>query len=184
MSDERIARLLAKQEELGMGSEHLVLFDDDDDADEEVEGLTSLQERNPYTLMFSPKRGSDRGSKRPRGEFPSATRMADAYDGFDIMDFERPSLKKKPKGRKGMPVFDLSDSDLAESMQQAWDIDRSKKKERKQEREELRAQGLLGSKNGQVNMKQKYKEGMGIQEAKEEIKIFIIGNKQRLVYIF
>jgi hypothetical protein len=92
------------------------------------------------------------------------------------MDFERPSLKKKPKGRKGKLVLDLSDSELEASMQMAWDNDRIKKKERKQEREELRSQGLLGSRNGKPDLKQKYKEGMGFQSIKEEIKIFLMGN--------
>ncbi len=91
------------------------------------------------------------------------------------MDFDRPSLKKKPKGRKGKLEFDLSDSELEASMQMAWDNDRVKKKERKQEREELRAQGLLGSKNGKPELKQKYKEGMGIHAVKEEIKNFLMG---------
>jgi hypothetical protein len=93
------------------------------------------------------------------------------------MDFERPSLKKKPKGRKGKLILDdVSDSELEESMQAAWDNDRIKKKERKQEREELRAAGLLGNKNGKADLKQKYKEGMGIQAVKDEIKRFLIGS--------
>lgn len=91
------------------------------------------------------------------------------------MDFERPSLQKKPKGRKGKLVIDNSDSELEASMQKAWDNDRVKKKERKQEREELRAQGLLGSKNGKVDMKAKYKEGMAIHEVKEAMKAFLMG---------
>jgi hypothetical protein len=101
--------------------------------------------------------------------------LAGAYDGFDVMDFEKPSLKKKPKGRRGKFVFDLSDSELEASMQMAWDNDRIKKKERKQEREDLRAQGLLGSKNGKVYLKEKYKEGMSFPAVKEEIKNFLMG---------
>jgi hypothetical protein len=92
------------------------------------------------------------------------------------MDFDRPSLKKKPKGRKGKLEFDLSDSELEASMQMAWDNDRVKKTERKQEREEMRAQGLLGNKNGKADLKQKYKEGMGIHAVKEEIKAFLMGS--------
>merc|ERR1712098_439054 len=48
------------------------------------------------------------------------------------------------------------------------------------ERDELRAQGLLGSKNGKVDMKQKYKEGMGIHAVKEEIKAFLMGGNTTL----
>ena len=134
MDDEQIARLLAKQEELGMGSNELLLFDDATDADEEDGFTTSATNINPFVLPSTKKTRS----KRPRGEFPAATALADAYDGYDVMDFERPSLKKKPKGRKGKLILDdVSDSELEESMQAAWDNDRIKKKERKQEREEV-----------------------------------------------
>jgi hypothetical protein len=175
MSDEKIARLLAKQEELGMGSAEIMLFDGDAIEDEDEIQL-SKHTFSPVMLPSRKTRAKGRSAKRPRGEFPAAGLLADAYDGFDVMDFDRPSLKKKPKGRKGKLVFDLSDSELEASMQMAWDNDRIKKKERKQEREELRAQGLLGSKNSKPDLKQKYREGMGIDAVKEEIKSFLMGN--------
>ena len=96
-------------------------------------------------------------------------------DGFDVMDFERPSLKTKPKGRRGNLAFDLSDSGLEASMQSAWETDRLRKKEKKEEREELRVQGLVGSKNGKSVLKDKYKEGMGFHQVKDEIKNFLMG---------
>lgn len=172
MNDEQIARPLAKQEELGMGSAELMLFNEDGVDEDEEFPRTAF---NPMMLPSRKHQSRVGVSKRERGEFPQASLLADAYDGFDVMDFDRPSLKKKPKGRKGKLEFDLSDSDLEASMQMAWDNDRVKKKERKQEREELRAQGLLGSKNGKPDLKQKYKEGMGIHAVKEEIKIFLMG---------
>lgn len=181
MNDETIARLLAKQEELGMGSNEILLFDG---ADEEEVDEQELARRFPGTgrdfehLTFTPKqsRYNTRSTKisRAKGDFPSATMLADAYDGFDIMDHDRPSLKPKAKGRKGKMPFDLSDSELEASMTQAWENDRTKKTRRKQEREELRAAGLLGSKNGKPDLKQKYKEGMGIYAVKEEIKAFLM----------
>ena len=172
MGDEQIARLLAKQEELGMGSNELLLFDDAADADEEDGFALPRRSFNPFMLPQKKTR-----SKRPKGEFPAAAALADAYDGFDVMDFERPSLKKKPKGRKGKLILDdVNDSELEESMQAAWDNDRIKKKERKKEREEVRARGLLGIKNGKPDLKQKYKEGMGMKAIKEEIKNFLTGN--------
>lgn len=180
MSDEKIARLLAKQEELGMGSSELILFDDgdsDEDEDEDEDGIPTFSNNTFSPVMLSKKsEARGRSSKRPRGDFPSATMLADAYDGFDVMDFDRPSLKKKPKDRRGKLAFNPSDSELEASMETAWENDRLKKKERKQEREELRAQGLLGSKNGKPDLKQKYKEGMGIHAVKEEIKKFLIGS--------
>lgn len=181
MSDEKIAKLLAKQEELGMGSSQLMLFDDDDGDDDDVPTFSNTF--NPILLSSNKAPGRSRGSKRPKGEFPSATMMADAYDGFDVMDFNRPSLKKKPKGRKGKLILDVSDSELEASMEMAWENDRLKKKERKQEREELRAQGLLGSKNGKPDLKQKYKEGMGIHAVREEIKQFLMGDNTTYVLL-
>ncbi|KAE8449924.1 hypothetical protein EG329_007063 [Mollisiaceae sp. DMI_Dod_QoI] len=181
MSDEKIARLLAKQEELGMGSSELVLFDDGDDDDGDEDEIPTFSNKfSPVMLSSERGPGRGRGSKRPRGEFPSATMLADAYDGFDVMDFDRPSLKKKPKGRRGKLAVDVSDSELEASMEMAWENDRLKKKERKQEREELRARGLLGSKNGKPDLKQKYKEGMGIHAVKEEIKQFLMGTNTTL----
>lgn len=133
MDDEQIARLLAKQEELGMGSDELLLFDDAGDADEEE--VFTVPRGDLNFMLPSTKKTR---SKRPRRDFPAATALADAYDGFDVMNFERPSLKKKPKGRKGKLILDdVSDSELEESMRTAWDNDRIKKKERKQEREEV-----------------------------------------------
>jgi hypothetical protein len=175
ISDEKIARLLAKQEELGMGSAEIMLFDGDAIEDQDEIQL-SKHTFSPVMLPSRKTRARDRSAKRPRGEFPAAGLLANAYDGFDVMDFDRPSLKKKPKGRKGKLMFDLSDSELEASMQMAWDNDRIKKKERKQEREELRAQGLLGSKNSKPDLKQMYREGMGIDAIKEEIKSFLMGN--------
>lgn len=148
----------------------MVLFDDeaDDDEEENFIGFSQRSKKDRKSKIRSPNPA--------KGEFPNATALADAYDGFDVMDFERPSLQKKPKGRKGKLAFDNSDSELEASMAKAWDNDRVKKKERKQEREELRAQGLLGSKNGKVDMKAKFKEGMGIHDVKEAMKAFLMGS--------
>lgn len=168
MRDEKIARLLAKQEKLGLGSNELVLFDDSADGDNYDDDLSN----EPNSL---PGNRRKRGSKRPRGEYPGATALADAYDGFDVMDFERPSLHKRPKNRRGNIAFDLSDSDLEASLQVAFSNDRKKKKERKLEREELRAQGLLGRASGKPDLKVKYKEGMGLYAVKDEIKNFLLG---------
>lgn len=172
MDDEQIARLLSKQEELGMGGDEILLFDDEvDDEDDDIEAPV-VDLRN---FVLSGRRGKIERQRR-QGELPPAVSLADAYDGFDVMDFERPSLKKKPKGRKGKLVLDdISDSDLEASMQSAWDNDRVKKKERKHEREMLRAQGLLTGKHGNPDLNARYKEGMSTYNVKEEIKKFLKG---------
>ena len=176
--DEHIARLLAKQEELGMGSGELLLFDDAADADEEDAVPLPDQSFNPFMLPQQKLR-----SKQSKRHFPAASALADAYDRFDVMDFERPSLMTRPKGHKGKIVVDgVDDSEFIESMHTAWGNDRIKKKQRKQEREELRRQGLLGSRNGKPDLKDKYKEGMGIKAIKNEMKSFLMSNHTTLVY--
>ncbi|TVY36024.1 Protein SQS1 [Lachnellula subtilissima] len=184
MSDEQIARMLTKQEELGMGSRELLLFGDEADAGDDIEDNLDMDVPetvlDPFLLGPTLDQYSGRGARRPRGDFPSASALADSYDGFDVMDFDRPSLKKKPKGRKGKISFDLSDSEFEASMQVAFENDRLKKKARKQERDELRAQGLLGNKNGKPDLKQKFKEGMSIHDVKDQIKGFLMGSNTTL----
>ncbi|KAK4694908.1 hypothetical protein P7C71_g2748, partial [Lecanoromycetidae sp. Uapishka_2] len=144
MTDEQIARLLAKQEELGLGSDSLMLFNAatfDDDEKEEVPQFDGTTTTIPTAF--------------------TAVLDQDPYNGFDVMDHERPSLRKTPKGRRGKLPIELSDSELEQTLNLAWENDRSKKKVRKQEREVLRAQGLLG-KNGKLDMKAKYSEGGGV----------------------
>ena len=181
MTDEQIARLLSKQEELGLGSEDLGLFDGrsfngGDEVEAQLDGMwdgvVNFQDQS------KPKR-----KKRAQPNFPSATALADMldrdpYNGFDVMDQDRPSLRRKPKGRRRNLPMELSDSELELQIQMAWENDRSKKKKRKQEREELRAQGLLG-KTGKPDLKAKYTEGMSIVEVKSEIKDFLLSSLER-----
>ncbi|TGO75331.1 hypothetical protein BELL_0220g00150 [Botrytis elliptica] len=164
-------------DELGMGGDEILLFDDEvDDEDDDMEASTI----DLNNFILSGRRGRKERQRR-QGEFLPAASLADAYDGFDVMDFDRPSLKKKPKGRKGKLILDdISDSELEASMQSAWDNDRVKKKERKQEREVLRARGLLTGKHGKPDMKARYKEGMSIDDVKEEIKEFLKGDNTTL----
>ncbi|PBP19684.1 G-patch and R3H domain-containing protein c [Diplocarpon rosae] len=181
MSDEKIARLLSKQEELGMGSDDILLLEAYGDEDDYGNMEMSFSKSAYHSTMPMSKQVKDPcGPSRTHGDFLSATLLADAYEGFDVMDHDRPSLQRKSKGRKCKNSFGNSDSELEASMQMTHANDRLKKKKRKQEREELRAQGLLGSKDGKVDMKQKYQEGMGIHSVKEEIKNFLVGGNTTL----
>jgi hypothetical protein len=172
MTDEKIAQLFAKQEELGMGSAELMLFDELPEVENDGRDVVFrlAQSASRHWLKSRPV------TKRAKGGYPAASALADAYDGFDVMDFERPSLKKKPRGRKGKLVFDLSDSELEASMEMAWENDRSKKRIRKEERQERRMQGLLGRKDNKPDLKSKYREGMSIHAVRGEIKNFLIGD--------
>lgn len=183
MTDEKLARLLAKQEELGMGSDEVLLFDDDfgdnvDDSDHiEAEHVSSTPKK------FGPVRYQKQRTKRPKSPFHHATTFAgtldlNSYSGFDVMDRERPSLKTM--GRQSAQPFDISDTELQVSLSSAWHKDRLKKKVKKQEREELRAQGLLGKKNRKkADLQAKYLEGMTIDQVKDEIRGFIFSTNER-----
>lgn len=183
--DEHIARLLSKQEELGLDSTELLLFDgngngkDPDQASEEDEG----------DVLFQSASGKRRRTKKRRPQhhstdaFPSAMELGDMldqdpYGDFDLMDHHRPSLKRAPGSRRSVPVFELSDIELEASMQLAWEKDRSKKKLKKKERERLSAQGLLGN-NGQADLKAKYREGISFGEIKDELIDFMLSARQR-----
>ena len=179
MTDEQIARLLSKQEELGLGSNGLMLFDGGDS--EEKLQLDGLWKRS--VTHDAPCRS--RKTKRSQSSFLSATAFASVLDqdpdnGFDVMDQERPSLRKRPKVRRGKLSVMLSDSELEQSIQTAWEKDRTKKKRRKQELEELRGQGFLG-KNNKIDLKAKYSEGMSMTEVKNEIRDFLLSSMERYV---
>ena len=178
MTDEQIARLLSKQEELGLGSNSLVLFDGSDTAGNELKEAQLDGSFGQSVTLQSQNRSKRKKRNQPR--FPSATAFADVldhdpYNGFDVMDQERPSLRKRPKGRR---AIELSDSELEQTITKAWENDRVKKKNRKQEREELRAQGLLGKK-GKLDLKAKYGEGMSLEQVKAEIRNFLLTPAER-----
>lgn len=177
MTDEKIARRLAKQEELGLGSDDVMLFDEEDGV-EEVEG-TLVANRTIFALNSGSSRHSRPRGKRTKVEFPSASLMADVldqdpYNGFDVMDFDRPSLKKS-KDRQGIPPIELSDSEFDSHLRTVWEADRKNKRQKKVEREELRAKGLLGKKNQfKADLHVKYKSGFSWVQIKEEIREFTI----------
>ena len=152
MTDEQIARAIAKQEELGLGGDEIMLFDgqeadNDTDADEFLDGKDFV----PFSLSrHTSNRGRSKRSKRQKVSFPSAEAFADAldqdpYGGFDVMDFDRPSLKPKGKGRKSeFPfAFELSDEELADNLKSTWQKDRDKKVARKREKMEEKQALLL-----------------------------------------
>ncbi|ETN45569.1 uncharacterized protein HMPREF1541_09401 [Cyphellophora europaea CBS 101466] len=164
MSDEQIARALAKQEELGMGGDHLMLFDgkeaedmdDDDEDDMNLDEFMNGDDFIPFSLSkHTSNRGRSKRNNRGRANFPSASAFADAldqdpYGGFDIMDFDRPSLRPKRKGRKSDYPYDLEDLDeeLAEQLMNTWTKDREKKAARKREKMEAQQALQLDSAEG------------------------------------
>jgi hypothetical protein len=172
--DERLARKLAKQEELGLGSDDIVLFDEQD-----VGNLPNQRRPMGYS---SNHRSTRPAHSRSRKSFPSASLMADVldadpYNGFDVMDYDRPSLRPRKKGRKSGGPPELSDSDLNDHLQSVWEADRDKKRLKKAEREELRKQGLLGRKGKTTpDLSVKYNEGYTMSQVVEEIREFMISD--------
>lgn len=152
MTDEQIARALAKQEELGLGSDELMLFDGEaasgrdrpEPASDDAFGTGD--DFIPFSLgKHTSNRGRSKKNKKQRDSFPSAEAFADAldqdpYGAFDVMDFERPSLRPKKKGRKSDFPWDLEDldEDLRDQLVNTWTKDREKKAERKRQKEEAR----------------------------------------------
>lgn len=187
MTDEHIARLYAKQQALGIMDDDLVLFDGIEDID--------LSDSNFATKApnSSRKRSLKRGKAHKKQSKPTffdpedaLAFEADNYGLFDPMDHDRPSLatgKAKGKGKKA-PAFDLelSDSSLADNIRSSWENDRRAKKAKKAEREELRAQGLLGKKNNKnrPDLKARYTDGMSIQALETEFEAFLFQENQQM----
>ncbi|KAH9825893.1 protein SQS1-like [Teratosphaeria destructans] len=190
MTDEQLARLWAKQSELGIDADELMIDDGMfDDGDEEgigdlVAARIGLRDITNAPTSRSRKKKSERSSRHSGGfDFPDASALADTIEqygeeGFDIMDLDRPSLRNTKKGRKGKLPADLdenlSDEDLKDQLRSTWDRDRDRKRVKKAEREELRAQGLLGrGKNGKADLGQKYLQGMTMEQVHEELRLFL-----------
>lgn len=185
MTDEQIARLLSKQEEFGIDSSQLLLFDGDDPNVSSEEDDDAMVFRSAAAKRR--RRAKRKAQNNPTGASFAAMELTnifdqDPYGDFDVMDHNRPSLKRTPKSRRSAPAFELSDVELQASLQLAWEKDRSKKKIKKKEREELRAQGLLGRDNGHADLKMKYREGISFGEIKNELVEFFVSERQRYVW--
>lgn len=152
----------------------------DDDESDESEVSVSLSDLISYSQRQPPKgpRAKNMTKKLPRTNEYDAFLDYENFADFDIMDLERDSLhknkkKNKKKGRK--PDFDLSDSDLDMQLQATYERDRNKKKAKKNEREQLRAQGLLG-KRSKLPV-----ESMTMEEVKTQVKGFLLSSADTYV---
>ncbi|KAF4947321.1 hypothetical protein FGADI_10502 [Fusarium gaditjirri] len=101
-------------------------------------------------------------------------------DDFDFMDWDRPSLRqRKGKGARAQISFSMSDSELEASLQASWKSDRLKKSERKKQREEMRALGMLGKKDAD-DLRVKYPDGMNMDQVADELQTFLMGSDEQL----
>ena len=194
MTDEQIARLFAKQQEFGIDGDDLVIDDGTYDAD----GVGDIAAARAGLADISNSgfgRSANRNGMRRRGKggngsvaFPDASALADTVEqygenGFDIMDFDRPSLRQTKGGRKGgLPpeMENIEDDGLKQNLADTWENDRSKKRLKKAEREELRAQGMLGAagRKGKADLSQKYQIGMTMTQIQDELRAFLQNDGQ------
>jgi hypothetical protein len=104
---------------------------------------------------------------------------------FDVMDFERSSLQNKKRAKKGKmaKIPQISDDELQQKLNNAWENDRIKKRHRKIQREELRKQGLLSRRSNnkdsddepsfsesEEDLNMKYPQGLTNQELWAELR--------------
>lgn len=95
-------------------------------------------------------------------------------DGFDFMNWERPSLLRR-KGKKPHINFSPDDgSGMDQQLQNSGQKDRLKEKQRKKEREESQVLGLLNQRAKAHDLSTKYPAGMNIMEVAEELKTFLV----------
>lgn len=153
MDDETLARLFAKQEELGIRGDELLLAS---------------------SSSFTKVRGGARAKRnRPLDELANAISVADAFDGLDIGQPIRKRRSKQP------PNFNVSDSEIEAALKSAWRRDRERKKKRKMDRETLRAEGLLSKNVDPDDLRIKYPSAMTLDDFKTEITSFLLGAEER-----
>lgn len=151
IDDETLTRLIAGQQlgqDLGMEDVHFGDSSSDSDSDSDSTGKRTKQHQ----------------------EFG---------DDFDLMDWDRPSLRRrKGKGARAQISFNMSDSELEASLQASWKSDRLKKSERKKQREEMRALGMLGKKDPD-DLRVKYPDGMNMDQVADELQAFLMGSDEQ-----
>ena len=160
LGDEALARLFAKQEELGMDSDDLLLF------------------ASSFAQTGSRKAQGKRPAKATGGP-ASAAQVADAFDNLDLADWSHLTGQTRKRRNKQPPDFNVSDSEIEAALKSAWGRDRERKKGRKLEREALRAEGLLGKDANPDDMRVKYPSGMKLDDMKAELTAFLLGSAER-----
>lgn len=161
---ETLGSPFAEQGELGTGSEDLLL----------------LENFFASTVTRKSKKAVIRAaSSRAQREPPSATQVADAFDCLDLADWDHLCGQTRKRRSKQPPNFNVSDPDIEAVLKAAWQQDRERKKTRKQERETLRSQGLLGKEANPDDLRVKYPSGMKLDDIKLELTAFLVGTAER-----
>ncbi|KAJ5624718.1 hypothetical protein N7510_001027 [Penicillium lagena] len=187
-SDSDIEKLVLANMHLDPDLASTVVSDEDEETADELEESDLNEDDDMDTVdidMLQEQLDRYTRAQRKKHGFVSATAFADAlesdpYYGLDIMDFNRPSLRKKSKGKKPLFDLDISDSELEFELEQAWENDRRTKKMKKKEREQLRAEGLLGRSTKSPDLKAKYPKDMNMEELITEMRAFLLSPKSSL----
>ncbi|KAF3931753.1 hypothetical protein ABW19_dt0210318 [Dactylella cylindrospora] len=174
--DETLARILQAQER-GLTIQDIEGDDDEEEFDDEY--LWNMMQGKPNI----------------NGKFPSASKLADAYDDFDVIDRSRPSLtgNSRRKSRKAMVhrfgencndfELDNEEAELMADLERSIAQDRERKRERKQQRDALRQAGVLGkptNKPGSMDFRNMSGE-VSQEKINEAIKSFLMsGTSERL----
>ncbi|KAI1430940.1 hypothetical protein GGR50DRAFT_690106 [Xylaria sp. CBS 124048] len=169
--DARLAQLIGQQEALGLQDDDVLYFDGADLDDAWLAAPRASRHK---------KKGTPRRSRlfHEGSQFPSATRMAEAFDELDLMDMQGSRLRRSKKG----PIsFGLSDSELEEALNVAIKKDRLKKADKKKARQELRSQGFLDNDLDPNDLRVKYDLGMSLDELADEFEIFMLGTHEQLI---
>ncbi|KAJ9134748.1 Protein SQS1 [Pleurostoma richardsiae] len=174
IDDEDLARILAKQEELGLGGDELILFS--------PEFYRSMDRFGQPTSSVDRKLRVSEQHKTSRRQFSGATDLAEAFDNFDLVDCSPRRTSTKAKRKSSEISFELSDVELEESLRATWKKDRDRKKDRKREREELRKLGLLGKHANPNDPRVRYPAGMHLEDIKAELRAFLTGCDTSLTF--
>ena len=175
MPDDQIARLLSKQEELGLGSNELLLFNGLDFEMVKKSKPSKILRDGRHSVMALHERSTVSELQDLKHETEDRS-LAGQYGNFDIMDFARPSLQRKSKGRKGAAP-QVSDEELNNAIQISWNNDRAKKRLHNDARKEARSRGLLG-KNGKADNPNKPSTVLTASQLKIEIRLFLLSDQQ------
>ncbi|KAI9728472.1 MAG: hypothetical protein M1828_003874 [Chrysothrix sp. TS-e1954] len=191
MTDEHIARLLSKQEELGLGSDDIVLFDGDDEDDSEELDADFLALSSGNNRRQRRKRENRSGFKQDRmpTRFRSfGSNLADPSDMLDGEDYPTYAPVSGARPTFGQPTFSAANPDIdvpdpvVRDLQQQWEADRKKKAAKKAQREELRAEGLITNKKGKskngASMQAPY--ALDTDQLRDDLADFLNGNDQQL----
>ncbi len=177
--DESTAQLFAKREGLGTNADDAGLLDE---SDESCGGSDITDSSEHFATRYSSAAGR---KEQVRCDFPPARLVTGLNDrrsafDFDLLDFDRRSLRKCSLAGRKVFTLELTDSELEESLKLQWDADRKKKRTKRQERETLRTQGLLGKGNKTKHHANKgFARGVSVTQLRAQIKQFLMSADDR-----